>query len=140
MSGITGDFRTLGSMRKRLTQVESAPRRTAQVVAPIFGRDVQAEFASESGPTGKKWKADKPKTYALGTKSILTRSGALFATIKAVAEGAKVRISIGTSYLRYQLGKGRDPLPKRNAPKPWSEQVRAEAGRVIRSILSGREP
>jgi len=137
LSGITGDFKTLNSMRKRLTAVSGAPERTAQVVAPLFLQDVQNEFATETNPAGKRWRKDKPVTYKLGTQSILWRSGALYGTIKAIAEGAKVRISLGTAYLKYQLGKGRNPLPKKTTPKKWSEQVRTEAGHVVRKILSG---
>lgn len=135
---VTGDFATLNKMRKRLSATVGAPERAAKLVAPELEAATLSTFSTETSPSGKAWKADRPKTYALGTKSILDRTGALKGSITVVAVGPSVRISVAASYYRFQRGK-RDPIPtKSRIPKQWNGQVRAAVFRSFREILGGK--
>jgi len=131
---LTGDFATLNKLKKRLASLPGAPERAAQAIGPEVLAATNETFATETGPTGKKWKADKPGTYRRGTRSILNRSGAMRGSVGMVINGPKITITIGVDY--YQYSHARRVIPTKRAPKKMSERARAAALRAMREILS----
>lgn len=140
MSGVSGGFEQLEQYRQRLLKMAGAPQRAAKAVAPLFEASSKATFGAAADLYGNPWKADKPATYRLGTKSPMYRSGALFAALSASALESKIKmVWDGVAYLRFQLSKGkRSPLPYRGSlPPDWVATIKTQVQEALNAIAGG---
>ena len=138
--GLTGDFATLAKMRGHLAKMPEAAARVAQESAPLFAARIQESFAKEQSPNGKRWKRDKAKTYARGTQSILIRTGRYYNSFATAAIGAGIKISRDAEYLRYKMGRNRNPFPSSSTklPGPWSQELARKCREVIAALARGQ--
>lgn len=123
---LLGSHSGLHAFRARVAAMALRLPQVAAVAAESLDGQVRAEWTSGAGPDGA-WRPDKPSTTAHGTTAILLRSGAMLASLTVLPEGTRIKLSVGTPYLRYQAAKGRNPFPSGSLPDAWKQTLKAAA-------------
>lgn len=134
MSALKGDVRSLAKFSASL---RALPRvvavKSTEAAAPEITALAKQTFAASETPDGVPWAPGSD-----GQKVTLRKSGALARFITYVAIGTKLRVSLGVSYARYQIGRRR-VFPLQGAPLPTSyvSTLARVAGDVIRAEIGG---
>lgn len=115
---------------KRLPNVVA--HQVAAEAAPALTSAAQATFDASEDAYGNPW---LPGDH--GQTVTLRKSGALARTIKYVAIGALLRIALGVSYAKYQIGK-RPIFPSQNSalPDPYVQVLQRKAVEVVRREMT----
>lgn len=106
-------------------------QRVAAEAAPVLTDIALETFNAGENAYGTVW---SPK--ADGTVATLRKSGRLANTVHYVAIGTKLRLALGVSYAKYQVGR-RPITPPQGAPLPvaYSDALKRTAVKVIKERL-----
>lgn len=133
MSGLTGDLSSLTRFSAALRRLPTVvAQRVAEQAAPALTEAALSTFNASQDAFGAPWDAGRD-----GQSVKLRRSGSLSKYIRYVAIGTKLRVSLGVSYAKYQVGK-RPIFPKQGDPLPASyvNVLKRVASDVIRAELA----
>lgn len=101
MAGLQG---SVSSLARFATTMRALPRvlgqRVAAKAAPLLTELAKATFDASEDAYGNSWAPG-----AEGQRVTLRKSGALARYLVYVAIGTKLRISLGTAYAKFQIGK-----------------------------------
>jgi phage gpG-like protein len=132
----------LERLSRVLAQLDSLPRRTAEIAAPMITRELQKEFAQGRDAHGRKW-----RRLATGKPSHLTESGKLRRGTRATTmpgNSRGVRIMFGPRAriaAFHQLGTRTMParriLPDRGMPASWKVAIERAHRLAFRAITQG---
>lgn len=104
---------SLKDFAKRLRTLPTVvAHKVAEAAAPILTEAAQASFASGETPYGIGWAPG-----ADGKRVTLRKSGALARGVRYVAIGTRLRLALGTSYAKFQVGR-RPVTPRQGAALP----------------------
>lgn len=123
------------SLAKFSASLREMPRtlaiKVAEAAAPALTDAARATFNAGQDAFGIPW-----VPLESGEKATLKRSGALAGGITYVAIGTKLRVRLGVSYAKYQLGR-RPAFPRQGDPLPTSyvAALREATARVIQAEL-----
>ena len=126
---------TLANMRDFAKRMRALPAtvaiKVAAAAAPVLTELVQATFAASETPYGLGW-----TTGDDGQVVTLHKSGRLAQSVAYVAIGTRLRMKLGTSYAKYQVGR-RPIAPRQGAPLPasYAAALAKAASDVIRTEL-----
>ncbi|HXG69992.1 MAG TPA: hypothetical protein VNJ04_05185 [Gemmatimonadaceae bacterium] len=105
----------LASMKDFAAKLRDLPTvvaiKVATAAAPILTEMLRETFEASSDAYGNAWAPG-----AEGQIVKLQKSGATAKTVRFVATGTKLRVALGTSYIKYHLGKR--PITPRNGELP----------------------
>jgi len=105
----------LASMKDFAARLRALPTvlaiKVAVAAAPVLTDMVRETFQTSSDADGNAWQPG-----AEGQIVTLQESGALARTVRFVATGTKLRVALGTSYAKYQVG--RRPITPRAGTLP----------------------
>lgn len=128
---------------KSLAEFSADLRRLPRVVAQQVAKEAAPEltklaaktFEASEDPYGVPWKPSD----VTGAAVTLRRTGNLFRFIKYVAIGTKLRIALGTSYAKYQIGR-RHVFPTQHGhlPEEYVRALKRTAVAVCKRELFGR--
>jgi hypothetical protein len=123
------NLRQFAADLRRLPRVVAL--KVAEAAAPELTDLGKQTFGAGTTPDGRAWAPGKG-----GKRILLYRTGALEAFIRYVASGAKLRVSIGVPYAKYQIGK-RPVYPRQGAPLPpeYVQALHRAAVRVVKEEL-----
>lgn len=115
MSGLTGDLSSLSKLSAALRRLPTVgAQKIAEAAAPALTEVALGTFNASQDAFGAPWDAGRR-----GQAVKLRNSGTLAKYIKYVAIGTKLRVSLGVSYAKYQVGK-RPIFPRQGDPLPAS--------------------
>ncbi len=113
MSGLKGDLSSLAKFQKDLRSLPTTVAiEAAAKAAPILTALVHETFNASENAYGNLWSPG-----ADGRKVTLRKSGKLFSNVAYTATGTKIRLKLGASYAKYQVGR-RPVAPRQDAPLP----------------------
>lgn len=105
-------------------------QRVAEAAAPALTDAAKGTFASSQSPYGAPWAPGKD-----GRPVTLRRTGALATFVRYVAIGTRLRVSLGVSYAKYQIGK-RPVYPRQDAlPDEYVQVLERTAVRIVKEEL-----
>ena len=106
--------------------------RVAEESAPALTDLGRASFDAGETPYGAAWKQG-----ADGKRVTLDKTGALKRFIRYVAIGAKLRVSLGVNYAKYQIGK-RPVFPRQGGelPDTYVQALERTAVRIVREEMN----
>jgi len=112
---LSGD---ISSLAKFASALANLPRvvaiKVASAAAPAITAAARATFDAGEDAYGVAWTPSVD-----GQRVTLRKSGALARGVTYAATGTKLRVQLGVSYARYQLGR-RPAFPRQGAPLPES--------------------
>lgn len=132
-AGLRGDLSSLKNFSAALRRIPTVvAEKVAAAAAPEITSLALATFNASQDAFGAPWDAGRD-----GKAVTLRDSGTLARFIKYVAIGTKIRVSLGVSYARYQIGK-RPIFPKQGEPLPASyvAVLKRVASEVMRAELA----
>lgn len=105
--------------------------KVAAAAAPALTALAEHTFDASADPDGRPWRAG-----AEGQIVTLRKTGDLAKYIKYVAIGAKLRVSLGVAYAKYQIGK-RPVFPRQGQglPAAYVEALKRIAVRIAREEM-----
>lgn len=130
--GLTGDFGALSAFRARLAGMGARVAEVATSAAPAIDALVRADWAAGVDADGNALRPDSPETFARGTVAVLLRSGEALASLTVLPEGLRLRLSVSSPHLRYQLTKGRNPLPTGSLPETWKVALKTAVSAALK--------
>ena len=92
---------------------------TAAKAAGAVSELARASFAAGQSPYGVPFGAGRS-----GKPLTMRRSGKLFAQVRYVAQGTRIRCVLGVPYARYQIRHGLLPTPAEGIPTQWKATIR----------------
>lgn len=136
---ITGDFKKLAAMKKRVENLVNVPEKIAPVCAQHFHVFTDQGFATSTDPYGRGWKPLLPQTIAAhGAHRILLDSGKMNRSAGFLPYGPKVKIDIGAFYARFHISTGRGFLPMNGKlPAKWATAIDKESTKAFSAIARG---
>ncbi len=132
MSGLSGDLSSLKKFSLGLQQLSRVvAQKVAAAAAPALTDAALATFDAGENPYGNTWSPG-----ADGQHVTLKKSGTLAKGIHYVAIGTKLRVALGVSYAKFQIGK-RPAFPRQGAPLPtaYVEALKASTNKVLLAEL-----
>lgn len=107
--------------------------KVAAEVAPAITAEARRTFDAQETPEGVAW-----KPTAEGDTVTLKRTGALAAAVRYVAVGTILRVVLGVSYAKYQIGR-RPVFPRQGTvlPAAYRAAITAATVRVVEQELGG---
>ena len=129
---ITGNIGSIRELGEKLRKLQFwAGREAARAVAPVLTRMADESFDKQRDPWGVAWDPSED-----GHIVTLKKTGTLRSFIRYVAIGTILRVSVGTDYAKYQIGR-RKVFPAQNAALPagYSEALAEAANEVIAKEL-----
>lgn len=123
------------SLKKFSEELRRLPRTVAHQVAaeaaPELTKAAEATFNASEDADGNAWLPGED-----GKTVKLRKTGALARTIRYVAIGALLRVSLGVAYAKYQIGK-RPIFPRQDEPLPesYTHVLQRKAVEVVRREL-----
>jgi hypothetical protein len=133
MSGLVGNVESLKRFSAKLRELPRVlAEKVAQAAAPALTEAAQATFNAGQDAFGVPWAPGKD-----GQQVTLRESGALASGIRYVAVGTKIRVVLGVSYAKYQVGR-RPIFPRQGDPLPpaYLAALRAATEEVLRRELN----
>lgn len=133
MSGLTGDLSSLARFSATLRRLPTVvAQKVAEESAPALTDAAQRTFNASQDAFGAPWEPGRD-----GKTVTLRNRGTLAKYIRYVAIGTKLRVSLGVSYARYQVGK-RPIFPKQSdaLPASYVNVLKRVASDVIRAELA----
>lgn len=105
--------------------------RVCEEAAPALTQLSRETFDAGADAYGKSWPEGKK-----GQRVTLRKTGALESFLRYVAIGTKLRVALGTSYAKYQIGK-RPVYPRQGGdlPAAYVSALQRTAVRVVREEL-----
>ncbi len=129
---LRGDLSSLSKFSAALRRLSTvAAQKVAEAAAPQITALALATFNASQDAFGMAWDPGRD-----GRAVTLRKSGTLAKYIKYVAIGTKLRVSLGASYAKYQVGK-RPVFPKQGDPLPpaYVETLKRVAADVLTAEL-----
>ncbi|MCL2777723.1 MAG: hypothetical protein FWD73_06935 [Polyangiaceae bacterium] len=129
----------MNSIAQFTSEIRRLPRRVAMRIAeecaPILTELSLQTFNASETPYGVPWDPSDE-----GNTVTLVKTGALKKTIKYVAIGTKLRVSLGVPYAKYQIGK-RPVFPTQGGQLPQSfvAALQRKAVEICREEFGGRQ-
>ncbi len=126
---------SIQSLKDFSAKLRDLPRvvaiKVAEAAAPALTDAARATFNAGENAYGGTW-----AIRADGSRATNRKSGALASKLHYVAIGTKLRVSLGTSYAKYVLGK-RPALPRQGDPLPteYLRVLKDTTAAVIRAEL-----
>ena len=104
-----------------------APR-AAAVISPLFA----SEFSKHADAYGRAWRKTKKGNAPM------VRTSATASSARAVAQGLNIRLSLGTSYIRYDIAR-RPVFPQGGAglPAAWTQAIQGASREVFAQMFGG---
>lgn len=127
----------VASLKNFTAKLRELPRtiaiKVAEAAAPALTRAARETFEASEDAFGGSWSPGSK-----GQRVTLKKSGSLAKYIRYVAVGTKLRVALGVSYARYQIGR-RPIFPKQGDPLPtaYVAALRETTIRVARAALGG---
>jgi hypothetical protein len=128
-SGLRGDLSSLGNFSKSLkTMPFWLGREAARFAAPAITQAAHETFDRGRDPYGVTWQESRK-----GESVDLNETGALRNFVEYKSIGTLLRIALGVSYAKYQIGK-RKVFPTQGSPLPVS--YRAALDNAVQSAVA----
>lgn len=131
-AGLRGDLSSLKNFSAALRRLPTVvAQKVATAAAPALTTAARETFDAGEDAFGVPWTPG-----ADGQRVTLKKGGGLAAGIHYVATGTKLRVKLGVSYAKYQIGK-RPAFPRQGDPLPASyvKALTDSAHAVIRAEL-----
>ena len=127
----------LQSLSKFTQDLRRLPRVVAQQIAakaaPAISTLAARSFSASQDPYGVSWRPGKD-----GSAVTLRKTGALARFVHYVAIGTKLRVALGVSYAKYQIGQRPIyPSQGKNLPPDYVQTLQRIAVDVVRAELRG---
>jgi hypothetical protein len=125
----------MSSIREFASKLRALPLvvaiKVAEDVAPALTAKAKGSFDRSETPYGVPWEPGVD-----GQKITLRKTGALESTLRYVAIGTRLRVALGTSYAKYQIGK-RHVFPAQGGelPTEYQEALTTSTQKVAKDAL-----
>lgn len=103
--------------------------KVALAAAPVLTELAKSTFDAGENAYGLTWAPGEK-----GQRITLRRTGDLASFIRYVAVGTKLRVSLGTSYAKYQIGR-RPVFPRGDLPTAYVDALKRTAVQVVKEEL-----
>jgi hypothetical protein len=123
----------MNALAKFANDLRNLPRVVALKVA-LAAAPVLTDLAKETFDAGENAYGQTWAPGVKGQRVTLRRTGDLSSFIRYVAIGTKLRVALGTSYAKYQIGK-RPVFPRGDLPTAYVEALHRTAVRVVKEEL-----
>lgn len=125
----------MSSIREFASKLRALPLvlaiKVAEDVAPALTAQAKGSFDRSETPYGVPWDPGVD-----GQKITLRKTGALESTLRYVAIGTRLRVALGTSYAKYQIGK-RPVFPSQGGelPSAYRESLSRSTQKIAKDLL-----